>query len=58
MKRTLKSRDDITWEYFISYKSYFRPHLEFAVPVWNPFAKGDVEKLEKTSTWPPKYRTP
>jgi hypothetical protein len=24
-----------------------RPHLEFAVPVWSPFLKSDIEELEK-----------
>ena len=45
MKRTFKSRDANTWKNL--YTSYIRPHLEFAVPVWNPYAKGDIEKLEK-----------
>ena len=27
--------------------SYIKPHLEFAAPVWNPYAKVDIEKLEK-----------
>ena len=43
MKRTFKSRDAKTWTNL--YTSYIRPHLEFAVPVWNPYAKGDIEKL-------------
>ena len=28
------------------YKSYVRPHVEFAVPAWNPWSRGDVEVLE------------
>ena len=28
------------------YVSLIRPHLEFAVPVWNPYLKGDIEELE------------
>ena len=28
------------------YVSLVRPHLEFAVPVWNPHLKGDIEELE------------
>ena len=24
-----------------------RPHLEFAVPVWNPYLKNDIEKIER-----------
>ena len=27
------------------YVSLVRPHLEFAVPVWNPYMKKDIEKL-------------
>ena len=29
------------------YSSYNRPHLEFAVPVWNPCSNGDMETFEK-----------
>jgi len=28
------------------YVSLVRPHLEFAVPVWNPYLKGDIDELE------------
>jgi ribonuclease P/MRP protein subunit RPP40 len=28
-------------------KQYVRPHLEFAVPVWSSWLKGDIETLEK-----------
>ena len=28
------------------YIIYLRPHLEFAVPVWNCCAKGEIEKFE------------
>ena len=27
--------------------TYVRPHLEFAVPGWNPYRKGDIDILEK-----------
>jgi ribonuclease P/MRP protein subunit RPP40 len=29
------------------YTTFVRPHLEFAVAVWNPYLKGDIEILEK-----------
>jgi len=29
------------------YKSFIRPLIESAAPAWNPFKRGDVEKLEK-----------
>ena len=29
------------------YVSLVRPHLEFAAPVWNPYLKKDIEKLEE-----------
>jgi hypothetical protein len=29
------------------YVQYVRPHLEFAVPAWFPWLKGDKEALEK-----------
>ena len=29
------------------YVSLVRPHLEFTVPVWNPYLRKDIEKLEE-----------
>ena len=29
------------------YISLIRPHLEFAVPVWNPHLKKDIKEIEK-----------
>ena len=26
--------------------SLIRPHLEYAVPVWNPYLKGDIDNIE------------
>ena len=28
------------------YVSLIRPHLEYAVPVWNPYLKGDIDNIE------------
>ena len=28
------------------YKQYVRPHLEFSVPAWSPWTRGDIETLE------------
>ena len=28
------------------YKQYVRPHLEFSVPAWSPWLKGDIDRLE------------
>jgi hypothetical protein len=30
------------------YKNFVRPHLEFAVQVWNPWLAKDIEALEKS----------
>ena len=45
LKSTFKSRVAIMWKKI--YTTYVRRHLEYAISVWNPFLKGDIEKLEK-----------
>jgi hypothetical protein len=44
-KRTFATRDTKIWSKL--YKTYIRPHLEFAIPVWNPFKQKEIDKLEK-----------
>jgi hypothetical protein len=44
-KRTFVSRDISVWKKL--YPTYIRSQLEFAVAVWNPHAKGDINALEK-----------
>ena len=45
IRRSFKSRSP----QFLSnmYKLYVRPHIEYAVELWNPVYAGDVQKLEK-----------
>ena len=31
----------------IAYKVYIRPHLEYAVQVWNPYLRKDIECIEQ-----------
>jgi len=39
---------DLNKECFvIFYKSFVRPHLEFAIQAWSPYFKRDIECLEK-----------
>ena len=45
LKRTFTSRDMNIWSKL--YKTYIRPQIEFAIPVWNPYRQKDIEKLEK-----------
>jgi len=45
LKRTFTSRNTSTWSKL--YKTYIRPHIEFAIPVWNPYRQKDIEKLEE-----------
>jgi hypothetical protein len=33
--------------YILIYKSYIRPHLEYATEVWNPSKKEHIQKIEK-----------
>ena len=45
LKRTFVSRDAGIWNKL--YKTYVRPHLEFAVAAWSPHMKKDIAMLEK-----------
>jgi hypothetical protein len=45
LKRTFLSRDVELWTSL--YRTYVRPHLEFAVSAWNPYLRRDVAILEK-----------
>ena len=45
LKKTFRFRGVEMWKKL--YTTYVRPHLEFAVPVWNPYLKGDIEALER-----------
>lgn len=45
LKRTFMSRDIELWASL--YRTYIRPHLEFAVSAWCPFLRRDIVALEK-----------
>ena len=45
LKRTFVCRDVGLWKQL--YVALVRSHLEFASAAWNPYLKGDIEKLEK-----------
>ena len=45
MKRTFVSRDLYLWSKI--YKTYIRPHLEFAISAWNPSLHKDIKVLEQ-----------
>lgn len=45
LKRTFKSRDVSLWTRL--YKTYIRPHLDYAAAVWSPRLKKDVDIIEK-----------
>ena len=41
VKRTFVRKDPGLWKYL--YVSIVRPHLEYAVQVWNPHLQGDID---------------
>ena len=45
MARAVTLRDTVTWPRL--YKTYVRPHLEYAVQAWSPWTQADKEALEK-----------
>ena len=44
LRKTFISRDSQLWKNL--YTSLVRPHLEHAVPVWNPYLEGDISTIE------------
>ena len=44
ISRGLHYRNRFTFVHL--YKQYVRPHLEFSVPAWSPWTRGDIETLE------------
>jgi len=34
------------------YKTYIRPHLEYCVPIWNPYLAKNINKLERVQQPP------
>ena len=45
LHNTFILRESTLWKKL--YTTYVRPHLEFAVAVWNPYRKNDIDILEK-----------
>ena len=45
LTRTLVSRSPSV--YLKLYKSFVRPHLEFATQVWSPYKKMDIQRIER-----------
>ena len=45
LKHTFMSRDVELWA--LLYRTYIRPHLEFANSAWSPFLRRDITVLEK-----------
>ena len=44
-KRVFQCRSPRLWQTL--YKTYIRPHLEFAIQAWSPYLEGDIDMLEK-----------
>jgi hypothetical protein len=45
IKHSFSNLDEVSIK--LLYTSLVRPHLEYGAPIWNPFLKKDIEKLEK-----------
>jgi hypothetical protein len=45
LKRTFINRNPLLWKNL--YTTYIRPNMEYAITVWNPSCKKDIQTLEK-----------
>jgi hypothetical protein len=45
LKRSFKNINEKSFKKL--YTAFVRPHMEFAVPVWSPYLKSDIETLVK-----------
>jgi hypothetical protein len=45
IRREFHSLDPIS--FWIIYKTYIRPHLEYAIQAWSPYFSNDIECLER-----------
>ena len=55
MTRAVTLRDKVTWPRL--YKTYVRPHLEYAVQAWRPWTEDDKATLEKVQEQALRYMT-
>ena len=53
LRKTFISRDSQLCKKL--YAALVRPHVEYAVPVWNPYLEGDISTIENVQERLPVY---